>query len=274
MLKLRLFAALVIAGGVLAACDDAPSQGSAIGTTKTTTSTTPAGSSSTTTTEASSVSVNVVWPGPAPEDMNVVIDSNLTRSNFMVVYDGSGSMSYDSCGSSSPNRHADGVIALKEFVKAVPVDANLGLFVFDGRGRDVRVPLDVGNREIFLKEVDMIDIGQGTPLRSAIKTAYFELKNRAYQQLGYGRYSLVIVTDGEANSGEDPTKVVNSIIDETPVEVHTVGLCFSGRHSLNQPGRTFYTDAQNPAQLIEGLKSVLAETSVDDAAEFDTQATP
>ncbi len=269
MLKLRLFAALVIAGGVLAACDDAPRQGSAIGTTKTTTATTPAESSSTT--EASSVSVNVVWPGPAPEDMNVVIDSNLTRSNFMVVYDGSGSMDYDSCGSSSPNRHADGVIALKEFVKAVPDDANLGLFVFDGKGMAVRVPLAVGNRDVFLDEVNRIDIGQGTPLKSAIKTAYFELKTRAYRQLGYGRYSLVIVTDGEANSGEDPTRIVNDIIDETPVEVHTVGLCFSGRHSLNQPGRTFYTDAQNPAQLIEGLKSVLAETSVDDAAEFATQ---
>lgn len=269
MLKLRLFAALVVAGGVLAACDEAPS--SAIGTTKTTTSaTTPAGSSSATT-EAPSVGVNVVWPGPAPEDMNVAIDSNLTRSNFMVVYDGSGSMNYDSCNSSSPNRHADGVIALKEFVKAVPDDANLGLFVFDGKGRDVRVPLAVGNRADFLNEVDSISIGQGTPLRSAIKTAYFELKTRAYRQLGYGRYSLVIVTDGEANSGEDPTRVVNDIIDETPVEVHTVGLCFSGRHSLNQPGRTFYTDAQNPAQLIEGLKSVLAETSVDDAAEFGTQ---
>lgn len=267
MLKLRLFAALVIAGGVLAACDDAPSQGSAIGTTKTTTS---AGSSSNTT-EASSVKANVVWPGVAPEDMNVAIDSNLTRSNFMVVYDGSGSMDYASCGSSSPNRHADGVIALKEFVKAVPDDANLGLFVFDGKGMAVRVSLAVGNRDIFLNEIDNISIGQGTPLKSAIKTAYFELKTQAYHQLGYGRYSLVIVTDGEANSGEDPTRIVNDIIDETPVEVHTVGLCFSGRHSLNQPGRTFYTDAQNPAQLIEGLKSVLAETSVDDAAEFATQ---
>lgn len=266
MLKLRLFAALVIAGGVLTACDDAPSQQGSSSTTNVATS---SGSSSTT--EASSVRVDVVWPGPAPEDMNVVIDSNLTRSNFMVVYDGSGSMDYDSCNSSSPTRHADGVIALKEFVKAVPDDANLGLFVFDGKGMAVRVPLAVGNRTDFLSEVDSISIGQGTPLRSAIKTAYFELKTRAYQQLGYGRYSLVIVTDGEANSGEDPTRVVNDIIDQTPVEVHTVGLCFSGRHSLNQPGRTFYTDAQNPEQLIEGLKSVLAETSVDDAAEFDTQ---
>lgn len=266
MLKLRLFAALVIAGGVLAACDDAPSQGNAIGTTNTSSS-----GSSSNTTEASTVKANVVWPGVAPEDMNVAIDSNLTRSNFMVVYDGSGSMDYASCGSSSPNRHADGVIALKEFVKAVPDDANLGLFVFDGKGMAVRVPLAVGNRDRFLDEIDRIDIGQGTPLRSAIKTAYFELKTQAYHQLGYGRYSLVIVTDGEANTGEDPTRIVNDIIDETPVEVHTVGLCFSGKHSLNQPGRTFYTDAQNPAQLIEGLKSVLAETSVDDAAEFATQ---
>ena len=268
MLKFRLVAALVVAGGLLAACDDAPSQQ---GSSNSTTQTSSSGSSSHTTEASSSAKANVVWPGPAPEDMNVAIDSNLTRSNFMVVYDGSGSMDYDSCNSSSPNRHADGVRALKEFVKAVPADANLGLFVFDGKGRDVRVPLAVGNRDVFLNEVDNISIGQGTPLRSAIKTAYFELKNRAYRQLGYGRYSLVIVTDGEANSGEDPTRIVNDIIDETPVEVHTVGLCFSGRHSLNQAGRTFYTDAQNPEQLIEGLKSVLAETSVDDAAEFDTQ---
>lgn len=198
-----------------------------------------------------------VWPGESFGE--ITLDSNLTRKNFMVVYDGSGSMDYSPCGSNSPNRHTDGVAALKEFVKAVPVDANLGLYVFDSNGKGIRVPLGINNRTQFLAAVDNIVVGQGTPLKSSIRSGYDALTEQGKRQLGYGRYSLVIVTDGEASSGQNPTKIVNDIIDSTPVEIHTVGLCISGSHSLNQPGRTFYTAASNPQQLVDGLKDALAE---------------
>ena len=207
-----------------------------------------------------------VWPGEAVA--GVVYDSNQTRKNFMVVYDGSGSMDYEACGSSSRNRHEDGVRALKEFVKAVPADANLGLYVFDANGRGVRVPLGTNNRTQFLNAVGRISVGQGTPLKSSIREGYDALTKQGHSQLGYGRYSLIIVTDGEASNGQNPTNIVNEIVDKTPVEIHTVGLCFTGKHSLNQAGRTFYTAASNPEQLINGLKDALAEAENVTADDF------
>ncbi len=253
---LRSVAVLGFVGLFLAACEEAPQQGSL------------SGSSTTTAVQASESSgsgqetVVKVWP-PVPETV-VSIDPNLLRLNIMVVYDGSGSMDYSSCGSNSPNRHADASKAVKSFIDAVPSEANVGLYVFDGIGKRIVVPLGVNNHDELKGAIDNVNVNQGTPLKTAITDSYYALEAQAQRQLGYGRYVLLVVTDGEASSGQDPTRAVNYIIDETPVEVHTIGLCFSGKHSLNQKGRTFYTDAQNPDQIIAGLKDALVEATEDE----------
>lgn len=249
--------AVAFAGLLLAACDDAPQQQGS-------------NSSSSTTAQATSSPAPVeetrtIWP-PVP-DTAVAIESDLLKLNIMVVYDGSGSMDYDACGAPG-TRHQVAVPAVKQFVDAVPVEANLGLFVFDSNGIDLRVPLVSNNKDKFNAALDQIRIGDGTPLKSAITKAYYVLERQAQAQLGYGRYILLVVTDGEASSGQSPTRTVNFLVDNTPVEVHTVGLCIEGKHSLNQPGRTFYTKATNPDQLIAGLKSALAEAT-EDSVTFD-----
>jgi hypothetical protein len=71
---------------------------------------------------------------------------------------------------------------------------------------------------------------------------------------------LVVVTDGHASKGEDPTPAVNRILGESPVVVHTIGFCIGERHPLNQPGRTYYRSANNPRALQQGLETVLAES--------------
>lgn len=265
---MRMFKFLPIVAVALAltACkEDEDIQTSSVTPAKTTTQTS-SGNGQAAAATAAPVKAPWIWPGEAAAD--VVYDSNQTRKNFMVVYDGSGSMDDAACGSESRNRHADGVRALKEFVKAVPADANLGLYVFDSNGRGVRVPLGTNNRTQFLNAVDNIRVGQGTPLKSSIREGYDALTLQGHRQLGYGRYSLVVVTDGEASSGQSPTNIVNEIVDKTPVEIHTVGLCFKGNHSLNQTGRTFYTAASNPEQLINGLKDALAEAENVTADDF------
>ena len=221
--------------------------------------------SATATTEAKVESKKEIWP-PKPEG-EIVLASNPLQTNIMVVYDGSGSMKYDACGASG-NRHSAAVPAVKKFVAAVPNDASLGLYIFDSRKNGIRVPLGVNNKKEFNSALDEVRIGDGTPLKSSMTEAYYALLHQAQAQLGYGRYIMLVVTDGEANSGESPAGVVQYLVDSTPIEVHTVGLCFEGRHSLNQPGKTFYTNAQNPEQLIEGLKAALAEANEADV-KFD-----
>ena len=79
------------------------------------------------------------------------------------------------------------------------------------------------------------------------------------RQLGYGEYHLIVVTDGQASSGQDPTGVVDEILASSPVVIHTIGFCIGEDHSLNQKGRVLYRTAQNAAELREGLEQVLAE---------------
>ncbi len=88
------------------------------------------------------------------------------------------------------------------------------------------------------------------------------------RQLGYGRYVLVVVTDGQASPGQEPAAQVNWMLASTPVELHTIGFCIGTDHSLNMPGRTVYKAADNPVALRQGLAEVLAEAETFDPAAF------
>ena len=91
------------------------------------------------------------------------------------------------------------------------------------------------------------------------------------RQLGYGEYTIVVVTDGIANDENRLRTAVDVILANSPITVYSIGFCIGARHSLNQPGNTVYKSADNPEQLAEGLKDVLAESEFFDAAEFEKQ---
>jgi hypothetical protein len=105
-------------------------------------------------------------------------------------------------------------------------------------------------------------------LDDAISAGYAQLEQQAMRQLGYGRYVLVVVTDGQANPGHDPTEKVRWMLNNTPIELHTIGFCIGTDHSLNMPGRTVYKAADNPAALRQGLADVLAEAEAFDVSTF------
>jgi Ca-activated chloride channel homolog len=179
------------------------------------------------------------------------VDEIQLRKNFLIVLDGSGSMS----GSKMDQAKE----AVDRFSKKVPVDANLGLLVFDSAGISERVPLGTGNRPQFAKAVSEVRAAGGTPLRTSITKGYELLRKQASRQQGYGEYHLVVVTDGEANPGEEPDQIVNTILGESPVVFHTIGFHIGERHSLNQKGRILYKAADDQASLERGLAEVLAE---------------
>lgn len=248
----------IIAGSFTAACDEGQQQGSS--------SLPESSKTSQVDTNSKADKKEWVWPGQPEDPSNLVSEDNPLKDNYMIVYDGSGSMSEIACGAND-SKHTEGVKAVNAFANAVPADANLGLFVFDENGIDVRVALGEP-RTKFEKAVAAIRIGSGTPLKSATRGGYDELTRQGQKQFGYGRYSLIIITDGAANSGQDPTHIINQIVDNTPIEIWAVGFCLDEGHALNQPGRTFYVPANSPEALLEGLKGVLAEASEDDVTNF------
>lgn len=210
----------------------------------------------------------VAWPpvddttpaDPAAADPNAV--------NYYVVLDGSGSMRKTQC-SGDRNKIQAAVQALDDFIGSVPAGGQLGLAVFDAQGLSERVPLGAGNAAAIRASLSQVQADGGTPLHSAISLGYQKLLRQARRQMGYGEYHLVVVTDGAPDpASEDPTDVVNRILHESPVLLHTVGFCIGTNHVLNQPGRVFYAAADTPEQLRQGLGDVLAESPTFDVSKF------
>ncbi len=208
---------------------------------------------------------------PAIETTQQVVADNLSRNNYYLVLDGSGSMGNGECASGKTKIEV-AKSAMAEFISKIPDDANIGLLVFDNGGTSERVALGPNSKDRMDNEIRKVQTGGGTPLDSAIRLAYKSLTRQAESQLGYGEYHLVVVTDGEASSGQNPASIVATVTSRSPVVLHTIGFCISGKHSLNQAGVVLYKSANNPVELARGLDSVLAEASDFTVDAFDGQA--
>jgi len=204
------------------------------------------------------------WPtlqqeGPAPA-------ADLKAANYYLILDGSGSMRDKDCGGGRSKIEV-AKEAVLQFAQRVPANANLGLFAFDANGPSERVPLAVGNRDRYAEAVNAIKAYENTPLFTSIQTGYRQLTAQAQRQRGYGEYHLVVVTDGRSTD-KDPMPMVQQILRESPVLVETIGFCIREKHSLNQPGLTFYQSANDPESLRRSLEAVLAEAPDFNSAQF------
>lgn len=186
---------------------------------------------------------------------------NILARNFILIFDGSGSMEGDKLDTAKK--------AVKTWSSTVPVDANLGLVAFH-RGGWTTLPLATKNRAAFINAIAGIDAGGGTPLSEASKRSFTMLSSMGLQQLGYGEYNMVIVTDGEASNASSLRDRIEYIVDKSrsPIQIRTIGFQIGNNHSLNQPGVTHYVSADNEAQLSQGLKDVLAEAASFDVSDF------
>lgn len=203
------------------------------------------------------------WP---PIEQSITLATDVLSTNYYLVIDGSGSMMESGCANGDLKINV-AKRAIVEFVKSVPANANVGLLTFDTQGIIEKVALGK-DRSNVLKSIRDIDAGGGTPLKTAITQSYLSIQKQSQTQLGYGEYHMVVVTDGEANFGEDPQEAVYGILTDTPVQIHTIGFCIDAGHSLNIPGLTDYRSATNAKELAEGLSSVLAEAPEYDSTTF------
>lgn len=208
-----------------------------------------------------------LWPFITGDQAETELADNYMAKNYMLIFDGSGSMKESKC-SGSRSKIQVAKDAVVEWSKTVPGDANLGLIAFHRKGW-ASIPLAAGQRQGFVNKARRIAAGGGTPLSKAFENAYQALTKQGQKQLGYGEYTIVVVTDGIANNGETLSGWVNRILAESPINIYTIGFCIGKKHSLNQPGRTIYKPAANPAELRKGLKEVLAESETFDDSDFN-----
>jgi len=199
-----------------------------------------------------------------PERVEISLDDaegevSLTR-NFYFIFDGSGSMSGECAGQVKLQGAKE---AVRRFLSKVPGDANLGLFVFDDRGKREVVPLGPNNRAAFTQAIEEVKNGGGTPLAESIRFGADRLVEQYKKQLGYGEYRLIAVTDGQASGIPEAAQYATRY----SMPIYAIGLCIEGGHPL----RSFavsYREANNYEDLERALEETLAELPVFDVTEF------
>jgi Ca-activated chloride channel family protein len=191
-------------------------------------------------------------------------DKMITR-NFVIIFDDSGSMADPDA---DDNRKIDTAKkAVVEWSKSVPTGANVGLVSFHNGVWSLQ-HLTPASKERLISTVLNIAEGGNTPLSAAFEKSFLMLTRQGLQQLGYGEYTIVVITDGAASSRIQLNKWVHFVLDNSPIQIYTIGFGIGTDHTLNQPGLTQYKPAENLAELQKGLKEVLAEAETFDETEF------
>jgi len=190
------------------------------------------------------------WPPPSDSNAVVMLPDPLV-TNYYVILDASGSMNTDV--RSSGTRMEIAKDALRIFYENLPQGSNFGLFTFSP-AREL-LPLGAVDRDRFLSALSPIRASGGTPLVESMKLGFQALTNQAQRQSGYGRYVLVVVTDGDSSDG-NPAPLAREIVAESMIELQTIGFGVRN-HSLNIDGVTEYVTANSPQSLIDALNSVI-----------------
>jgi len=199
-----------------------------------------------------------------PQEPEVKGQISLKR-NFYFVFDGSGSMKDQPPSAGQFNTKIEGAKwAVKEFMKTVPNDVNLGLFVFDSNGEREVLPLGSNHRKEFLEDIDAVDPAGSTPLGDAIGKGAKALVKEYKRQLGYGDYRLIVITDGEASDN------INKGIakaEKYNMPIYTIGFGIGQGHSLRKHSVS-YKSADSAKELKDALQEAAAELDVFEPTKF------
>ncbi len=207
------------------------------------------------------------WPNMAEPAASSEQDK--LAKNYYVILDDSGSMKSGICASGHASRLSAAIEALAAFAEGLPPQANIGVMSFAGGRFSELLPLGKRSSREIRDLSRRVGASGNTPLATAISRGYDALRKQAAAQVGYGEYHLVVITDGEASEGEYPDSVIERILGESPVDIHTIGFCIGRDHALNQPDYLSYQPANNVEALRQGLQDVLAEAPAFTVTRFE-----
>ena len=216
----------------------------------------------------------IAWPPPEiAEDVRALETvGDPFAENNMIVLDMSGSMAQSRCAGDHASRADAAKAALLSWISANPGD-NVGLVSFsaDGTVLDFQLGRGEAHAKAVVARIQSLQANQNTPLKTAMGMAEEQLARQAARQGGTGAYRMIVITDGEASPDENPDTVVKRVFANPAnmIEIHTIGFCINGDHSLKDPARVFYTDANSPEALRAGLESTSGEARDFDPAALD-----
>jgi len=192
------------------------------------------------------------------------VHADVDDNNVVIVLDASGSMG-DAMHQSSMLKIDAAKAALREVLREVPMDTNIGLLVFSAGNisDDWVYPLGPRDDMALIEAIDRPVPYGGTPLGDYIKKGADRLLEKRDEQFGYGTYRLLIVTDGEAG---DPDLVELYVPEVTArgITIDVIGVDMRTTHTLATKVHS-YRRADDPATLKKALAAVFAEVGGTDS---------
>lgn len=187
---------------------------------------------------------------------------SLTR-NFYFIFDSSGSMNDQYAG----QRKIDGAkSAVAKFMAKIPLNVNLGLYVYDGDGGREVLPLGPRNNVKFLQQINKLEPGNGTPLGAAIRFGADKLVQQYKKQLGYGEFRLIVVSDGIATDVDEFPKALEYATGYR-IPIYAIGLDIEGENPIRSYALS-YREASNYDDLARALEKTMAESEVFELTDF------
>jgi len=186
--------------------------------------------------------------------------AEMDRNNVVIVLDASGSMGDTMRGTLTVRMDA-AKEALKQVLRQVPEDTNIGLLVFgSAQGRTGWIyPLGPRDDEVLARAIDLPVPRGGTPLGRFIRLAANRLLEQRREQSGYGTYRLLVVTDGEAGDPDLVEQYVPEVIARG-ITLDVIGVDMATTHTLATRAHS-YRRADDPESLKQAVAEVFAEVS-------------
>jgi uncharacterized protein YegL len=151
--------------------------------------------------------------------------------------------------------------ALVRVLESLPESTNVGILAFGSVGSAAWLKAlgPLGDRALIEARVRELEASGGTPLGECIKLGADALLEQRERQFGYGSYSLLIVTDGEAN---DPYHVENYAPDivSRGIRMDVIGVAMNQDHTLARVAHS-YRRANDAKALERAVGQVFAEVT-------------
>lgn len=181
------------------------------------------------------------------------LEGDLTlRKNIVILFDDSGSMM-------QRGRIYKAQKATISLLKSLKDGTNISIYALNKK-MIVKLQAVENGVENAIKKIENIRADGSTPIGKSLEVVTKVLEREKQKQSGYGSYTIIIVTDGKANSPTTMFKAVDKAIDEGFI-IKTIGLDIHD-HKLKKV--TEFVEASSQAELSNALlKAVDAEVSSD-----------
>jgi len=184
--------------------------------------------------------------------------TDLYADNIVIVFDASGSMADPISSNDRSVKLNVAKYSLKQVVSGMKDNTNIGLFVFGNVTNNNPVPIGPKNLSNLVYAIEGIQPGGGTPLGEFIEKAANQLLQQRQKNLGYGRYKILVVTDGEATDVGKMQEVAPEVLKRN-LSLDVIGVGMTKEHQLAKMS-TSYRAANDAESLNKALQEIVAET--------------